>query len=179
MKDRKISGKEISLATGISESTISKFLSGNQEPRYSQIINLANALHLSPDVFMSLTSTKFETNSTIINEYYMVRTIFNDKYSNLLITTFHAFKDFILDIEDVLDKDALYISIILDGKIDTGDEIFQKGDHQVYRGSTLTNRKAAILKDTKSITFVISDNGDAIPDNWSELIFKHLKPHNK
>ena len=179
MKSLKISGKELSLATEISESTISKFLSGNREPKYSQMIKLAEAFNFPPEMFMAAVSTKFESHFPIINEFYMVRDIYNEKYSNLIITTFHAFKDFVLDIEDVLDKDALYISLILEGKIENEIETLKKGDYRVNRGSTMKNTKATISKDTRIITLVISDKVDNLPENWSEIIFKNLKSHKK
>ena len=170
LKAQKISGKEISLETGISESTISKFLSGNQEPKYSQIIKIAQALHLSPEVFMSPINSQFETRPPIINEYFMLRDIYNDKYSNLIITTFHAFKDFEVKFSDIVDPEAFYISVILEGSIKSEYGNFQKGDYHVNRGEEIINMKASVLKHTKTITFIITDKGKSIPENPSQLI---------
>ncbi|MCG6915794.1 helix-turn-helix domain-containing protein [bacterium BMS3Abin03] len=170
MRAQKISGKEISIATGISESTISKFLSGNQEPKYSQIIKIAQALNFSPEVFMSLLNPQFNTHPPLINEYFMLRETYNEKYSNLVITTFHAFKDFEVKFDDIVDPEALYISIILEGSVESKFGTFRKGDYHVNRGDEIKNIKATIFKNTKTITFVITDKGKSIPENSSQLI---------
>ena len=170
MKAQKISGKEISLETGISESTISKFLSGNQEPKYSQIIKIAQALNFSPEVFMSVINPQFETRPPIINEYFMLRDIYNEKYSNLIITTFHAFKDFQVKFEDIIDEEALYISVILEGGMDSDYGNFRKGDYHVNRGNDIKKIKATILKNTKTISFIITEKDKSIPENSSQLI---------
>lgn len=170
MKEQKVSGKEISLETGICESTISKFLSGNQEPKYSQIIKIAQALKLSPEVFMSVINPQFETRPPIINEYFMLRDIYNEKYSNLIINTFHAFKDFQVKFEDVVDEEAVYISVILEGGIDSDFGNFRKGDYQVNRGNEIKNLKATVLKNTKTITFIITEKEKSVPENTAQLI---------
>ena len=88
MQAQKLSGKELSRMSGISQSTISKFLSGDQEPGYSQIVSIAEAIQLPPDVFMSVVNPQLTPESPMINEFCMVREIYNDAYSrtyNLLL----------------------------------------------------------------------------------------------
>lgn len=179
MKAQKISGKEISLATGISESTISKFLSGNQEPKYSQIIKIARALNLPPEIFMSIVSSEFTSNSPIINEFYMIRSIYNEKYSNMVINTLHTFKEFSIDFSDIIDNEALYIAIIREGGVDSEVGKLRKGDYRLVRGKTIQNKKATVLKNTRAISFIIYDKGKSIPENWPHLIFDQLKPVGK
>lgn len=176
MRAQKISGKEISLATGISESTISKFLSGSQEPKYSQIINIAQALNCAPEAFMSLINPQFNMRAPVINEYFMLRETYNERYSNLVITTFHAFKDFEVKFDDIVDPEALYISIILEGGVESKFGTFQKGDYHVNRGDEIKKLKATIFKNTKTITFIITDKGKSIPENSSQLIL-NFKPN--
>ena len=176
MKAQKISGKEISLATGISESTISKFLSGNQEPKFNQIIKIAKAVNLPPEIFMSVVSSNFESHSPIINEFYMIRSIYNAKYSNMIVTTLHTFKDFVIDFSNFIDDEALYIALIREGGAESELGSLKKGDYRVARGATIKNKKATILKNTRAITFIIYDKGKVVPGKWPHLVFDQLQP---
>ena len=176
MQAQKISNKELSKATSICESTISKFLSESQEPKFSQIMKIATALNLPPEVFMAVVNTNLDLESSFINEYYMINNIYSDKYSNMVTTVLYAFKEFVMDAKNIVDEDALYIMIILEGGTSSELGILRKGDYRVYKGSAIKNMKATIFKNTRTITFIIYDEGKSIPENWSQLIFEQLKP---
>lgn len=176
MKAQKITGKEISKATGISESAISKFLTGKQEPKFTHILKIAEALNLPPEVFMAVINSPAETNEPFINEFYLIRDVYNDKYSNMIITVMYAFKDFVMNAQDVVDDEALYITIILEGGTDSKLGSLRKGDYRIVKGTTIKNVEVTISKNTKAISFIIYDKQKSIPENWSQLIFDNLKP---
>lgn len=43
---------DLAKMTGINKSSISEYLSGNYQPKYKNILKIAQALHISPDVFL-------------------------------------------------------------------------------------------------------------------------------
>ena len=43
---------DLAKMTGINKSSISEYLSGNYQPKYKNILKIAQALHMSPDVFL-------------------------------------------------------------------------------------------------------------------------------
>ena len=52
MKKIGINQKQLSLLSGITESSISRYLSGGKTPRMDIIVNVARALGVSPDYFL-------------------------------------------------------------------------------------------------------------------------------
>ncbi|MCR5429959.1 MAG: helix-turn-helix domain-containing protein [Eubacterium sp.] len=52
MKERGINQKQLSQLSGITESSISRYLNGSQRPRIDIIINIAEALHVETDYFL-------------------------------------------------------------------------------------------------------------------------------
>ena len=175
MKAQKISGKEISLATEICESTISKFLSGNQEPKYSQIIQLAKAVHLPPDVFMSVISSEYDTAPPIINECCMIREIYRDASSNLHIVTLHSFKEFTMDLTDWIYDEAIYVSVILKGGTDSELVSLRAGEYRIIKGCDYKGVKMTVLNETIGIGYIIQDSPEDITKGLSRVIFEGLK----
>lgn len=64
----------------------------------------------------------------------------------MMITILCAFKEFVTHVEDIIDEDALYITLILEGSTDSDHGILRKGDFHVYRGVTFKYKKATYLK---------------------------------
>ncbi len=66
MKERNISQKELAKASGISESTISRYLHSEQRPRMDNVINIAHALHVGPEYLIDK-DEKSESYDEIVN----------------------------------------------------------------------------------------------------------------
>lgn len=49
MEERHLTQKELANLSGITEASMSKYLSGERTPRVDVIVNLANALHVTTD----------------------------------------------------------------------------------------------------------------------------------
>ena len=175
MQAQKISGKELSRSTGISESTISKFLSGNQEPRYSQIIQLAKAVNLPPGVFISVISSQYDTTPPMINECCLLREIYKDAASSLRITTLHSFKEFTLDLSDGIYDEAIYVSVILKGGTDSKLGSLRAGDYQIVKGTEYKGMKATVLKDTMLISYKMFALPEDTTKSWFAFHFDGLE----
>jgi len=175
MKAQNISGKELARSTGISQSTISKFLSGNQEPRYSQIIQLAKAVHLPPGAFLSVISSQYDAAPPMINECCMIRETYRDASSNLHITTLHSFKEFTLDLSDGIYDEAIYVSVILKGGSDSKLGSLRAGDYQIVKGTEYKGLKVAVLKDTMLISYKMLALPEDTTKSWLRLHFEGLK----
>lgn len=174
MHAQKISGKELSLSTGISQSTISKFLSDSQEPKFSQIIAVAKALHIPPDVFMSVINPALGVNPPFINEYCMIREIYNDVGSHLHITSLYAFKEFTMEIP-VINDEALYVVAVLEGRTDSKLGPLCAGDFRVIKGIDYRELKVTVCKGTKNIVFILHESlGDTIK-SWSKIFFESME----
>ena len=52
MKKKNINQKELSALSGITESSISRYLSGDKSPRMDIVVNIAKALDVSVDFFL-------------------------------------------------------------------------------------------------------------------------------
>jgi transcriptional regulator with XRE-family HTH domain len=171
LQAQKISGKELSQITQISQSTISKFLSGDQEPRYSQIISIAKAVQLPPDVFISFYDSQLTPKSPLINELCMIREIFNNH--NLTITSLFAFKDFTMEIPMIHDE-ALFVVVVLEGETDSKLGQLQAGDFRIIKGIDYKGLKVSVHKGTMFIVFIMHESlGDTIRSwtrNFIELI---------
>jgi len=179
MQAQNISGKELSRSTGISQSTISKFLSGNQEPRYSQIIQIARAVNLPPDVFISVSSPQFEITPPMINECCLIREIFRDASSSLHITTLHSFKEFTLDLSDMVYDEAIYVTVMLEGGTDSKLGRLRAGDYRIIKGVEYKGVEMTVHKGTKTINYGMYDSTEDITKSWSRLFFKGLKHQKK
>ncbi|MCH7724701.1 MAG: helix-turn-helix transcriptional regulator, partial [Bacteroidetes bacterium] len=173
-----ISVKELSLSTGISQSTISKFLSGNQEPKFSQIIAVAKALHIPPDVFMSFVNPALGANPPFINEYCMIRELYNNAGAHLHITSFYAFKEFTIEVP-VINDEALYVVAVLEGRTDSKLGPLCAGDVRVIKGIDYKGVKVTVHKGTKNIVFILHESlGDTIK-SWSKIFFESIEQQKK
>lgn len=52
MDERKITQKQLSKLSGITESSISRYLHSNQRPRMDIVVNIAKALHVETDYLL-------------------------------------------------------------------------------------------------------------------------------
>lgn len=178
LQAQKISGKELSRITGISQSTISKFLSGDQEPKYSQIISISRAVQLPADVFMSSTNPHPRINSPMINKYCMIRELYNDVGAHLLITSLYAFKEFTIEIP-VVNDEAIYIVVVIEGKTDSKLGPLHAGDFRVIKGIDYKGLKVTVDKGTKNIVFILHESlGDTIK-SWSRIFFECVDQQKK
>ena len=175
---QKILGKELSLSTGISQSTISKFLSGSQEPKFSQIIAIAEALHISPDVFMSDLGVTNSVNSTFINEYCLIRELFEDENSHMHVCELFVFKKFSMVLPVVHDK-ANYIVIILQGGTDSNLGLLRAGDFRVAKGIDYKGVKVTLRKSTKAIALIMHESLRDMANSWSRTFFQSLEQQKK
>ncbi len=171
MQAQKISGKELSFSSGISQSTISKFISSNQEPKFSQIIAIANALNIPPEAFMSVVNSKLVVNPPFINEFCMIREIYNPEGSRLHITTLYAFKEFTM-IAPVVNDEALYVLVILEGGTDSKLGSLGAGDFRVIRGIDYRGLKVTVHKGTKINVFVMYESIGNTIENGSKILFE-------
>ena len=174
MQAQKLSGKELSRITGISQSTISKFLSSDQEPRYSQIMLIANAVHIPPDVFMSDVNQQLETKSPMINEFCMVREIYNDANPHLHITNLFAFKEFTMEIP-VIDDEALYVVVVQEGGTDSKLGPLRAGDYRVIKGIDYKGLKVTVHKGTMIIVFIMHESLGDLVKSWSRTFFEYVE----
>ena len=53
MKQKGINQKQLSKLSGITESSISRYLEGNKIPRMDIVVNIANALEVETNYFLS------------------------------------------------------------------------------------------------------------------------------
>lgn len=60
MKEEKINQKELSIKSGVSEASLSRYLSGALKPRMDIIINVAKALGVTPNVLTGEGNVKKE-----------------------------------------------------------------------------------------------------------------------
>lgn len=178
MQAQKISGKELSFITEISQSTISKFLSGDQEPKFSQIIAIAEAIQVSPDILMLKSNPHPIINPPMINEYCMVREIYNDVNSYLHITNLYAFKEFTTDMPAV-DDEAIIIAVVIEGRTDSELGTLHSGDFRIIRGIDYTGYKITIHKGTKIIVYIMHNSSEIYIKNWSKVFFKHVVQQNE
>ena len=175
---QKISGKELSLSTGISQSTISKFLSNHQEPKYSQIIAIAKVLHIPPDIFMSVVNPAHEVNQPFINENCMIRELFSDENSHLHISTLYAFKQFIMEIPVINDED-IFVVVILEGGTESKLGTLCTGDFRVAKGIEYRGLKVTVRKGTKSIALVMHESINEPVTSWSKIFYEFLASKKK
>lgn len=64
MKEKKVSGRELAAAAGVSEATISRYLSGARTPEGTDVLaGAARALGVSADYLLGLTNNPFEKGS--------------------------------------------------------------------------------------------------------------------
>ena len=175
---QKISGKELSLSTGISQSTISKFLSGSQEPKFSQIITIAKALNIPPDVFMSAVSGTSSVYSPFINEYCLIRELFDDENSHLHLSELFVFKKFSMVLPVVHDK-ANYVMIILEGGTDSELGLLRAGDFRVAKGIDYKGVKVTLRKSTKAIALIVHESLRDMTNSWSRTFFQSLEQQKK
>ena len=178
MQAQKISGKELSQITGISQSTISKFLSGDQEPRYSQIISIAEAFQIPPDILMLKSNHHPSINPPFINEHCMVREIYNDIDSHLHITNLYAFKEFTIEMPAIDDK-ALFIVVVLEGSTDSNLGKIHAGDFRIIKGTEYNGYKVTVHKGTKSILYIMHETAEEFIKNWSKMFFEHIVQQNE
>jgi len=179
MQAQNISGKELSRSTGISQSTISKFLSGNQEPKYSQIIQLAKAVNLPPGVFISVISSQYDSAPPMINECCMIRELYRDTASNLHITTLHSFKEFTMDLSDMVYDEAIYVTVMLEGETNSKLGRLRAGDYRIIKGAEYKGVEMTVHKGTKSIAYIMHDSTEDITRSWSRIFFKGLENQKK
>lgn len=70
MNDKKINQKELAKLSGITESSISRYLHSEQRPRLDIIVNIAKAFEVDPDYLLNdedrRTGTAYETIATAI-----------------------------------------------------------------------------------------------------------------
>lgn len=52
LKQNNLKQNDLARLTGINKSSISEYLSGNYQPKYKNIVKIAEALHISPDIFL-------------------------------------------------------------------------------------------------------------------------------
>lgn len=52
LKEYNLKQNDLAKMTGINKSSISEYLSGNYQPKYKNILKIAQALHISPDIFL-------------------------------------------------------------------------------------------------------------------------------
>ena len=169
LQAQKITGKELSQITGISQSTISKFLSGDQEPKYSQIMLIAKAIQLPPDVFISFYSPYLTTEPPMINEFCMIREIFSDLKLN--ITNLYAFKEFILEVP-AIDDEAIFIVVILDGKTNSKFGPLNAGDFRIIKGNEYKGVKVSVYKGTMINVFIMHESSGDTIRSWSRNFFE-------
>lgn len=175
---QKISGKELSQLTGIPQSTVSKFLSGDQEPRYSQIISISEAIQLPADAFMITTDLQPSINEPMINEYCMVRELFNDKRSHLHITSFYAFKEFTMEVP-VINDEALYIVVVLEGGTNSKLSPLNADDFRIIKGIEYRGVKVTFQKGTKVILFIMHESLASLTKSLSETFFDFIEQQKK
>jgi transcriptional regulator with XRE-family HTH domain len=145
LNDKKISNKWLALDTGISESTISKFLSGEQEPKFSVVLRILKSLEIPPSVFFEQAIMRPVDFNPIINEFGMVRPLFYDVNTNMAALSVFAFKDCQFNgIAEVVSSDPLYVLYIKSGRI-TRQRIFNAGDFLIVDKNT--NVSPAVLMD--------------------------------
>lgn len=78
MERTKVKQPELSRRTGLSQSTISRYLAGKTEPTVSELLLIANALGVVPSVFFEQDSSSLITNdmpSTIEINGWKVRAL--------------------------------------------------------------------------------------------------------
>jgi len=178
LQAQKIPGKELSQLTGISQSTISKFLSGDQEPRYSQMISIAKAVQLPPDVFMSDIDSQIATEPPMINEFCMVREIYNDEHFHLHITSLYAFNEFTMEIPVVNDED-LYVVVVTEGKTVSKLGLLRAGDFRVTKGIDYKGLNVTMNKGTKIILFIMHESFDDNIKSLSRTFFDAVEQQKK
>lgn len=173
MHAQKISGKELSLSTGISQSTLSKFLSGSQEPRFSQVLAIAKALHIPPDLFMSTVSSIPKVHQPFINENCLIRELYSDDNSHLHLSSLIAFKTFTMEVPVINDED-IFIVVMLEGRTDSKLGPLHAGDFRIAKGKDYRGVEVTFQKGTKSIAVIMHHTPGEPVSNWSEIFYEFL-----
>ena len=124
---RKISQSTLASTTGYDKSLISKFISGDQEPKYTHFEQIADALGMLPGDFFNA-KEYHQHFHPIILPYCVVRPLFEDITGKCFLYNIMAFEDFLLpNIQDTVPPDAVQIVYIRDGEMIYGDKKLVSG----------------------------------------------------
>lgn len=89
----RVSQKELSLESKISEGQISKFLSGAKEPKWSEIIKITKALGLSSDVFFSTHDHIHESDKVKMVGHMLIKNLNFDPVHKISVDNIHFFRE--------------------------------------------------------------------------------------
>lgn len=90
---RNMSHKQLALGADISESQLSKFLSGTKEPRIKDIIALSKVLKVKPGEMLEYYSLDTTREELEMGEYLITRRIIHDAISGVEVTSVYVYRD--------------------------------------------------------------------------------------
>ena len=123
---------------------------------------------------MSDVNSHLATEPPMINEFCMVREIYNDEHSHLHITSLYAFKEFTMEIP-VVNDEAIYVVAVLEGGADSKLGPLRAGDFRVVKGIDYKGLKITVQKGTKNIVIIMHESfGDTIK-SWSKNFFESVE----
>ncbi len=101
----------------------------------------------------------------------MIREIYNPEGSRIHITTLYAFKEFTM-VTPVVNDEALYVLVILEGGTDSKLGSLGAGDFRVIRGIDYRGLKVTVHKGTKINVFVMYESIGNTIENGSKILFE-------
>lgn len=116
MDERNISITRLSSMTGINKGTISSYLSCRYKPKHDKIIIISNALDINPD-WLSCVSESMEMENTFDYESIM------DNMNKCSMYDASVSAGYTLPIDEIKEKDTLYIPDFMLGKHSGRDDI--------------------------------------------------------
>ncbi|MGD8307559.1 MAG: hypothetical protein PVF17_12960 [Ignavibacteria bacterium] len=117
-------------------------------------------------------------NPPMINEYCMVRELYNDLGAHLHITSIYAFKEFTIEIP-VIDNDALFVVAMIEGRSHSKLGPLCAGEFRVVKGIDHRGVKVTVHKGSKAILYIMDKLSDDFLKNWSRMFFENVVQQNE
>lgn len=162
MLSRGLSNKDVANKSGLPESTISKYRSGQQEPKFSQIRQIANGLNITLTDMMNLCNPSSANNiQPIFTRTVVLRPIFFDKNLNCGLWWSYFFEDILIeDIQQVFLPGLHYHSFTADGVvIREGKKLQHYADTLMHKPDDSIKHYALSIKQGSSFINIVYGQG--------------------
>jgi len=167
------SQKDLSHQTDISESKLSKLLSGKVEPRYKDILTISDSLNVSPSFFFDTRNTSSPAEIGYILGTRIYSVIFNNPDQDTLIlmgrtieeNTFTPIKSlgFLADMKNR----TVFTLTLISGEIIIGEKVIRKGiPFMLYRDTEINFKIGSC--------YILQIVGEI--EMFTELMKNHLPP---
>lgn len=134
---RGITQKKFAGMIGWSESQISKYMAGEKEPKYSDIVKISSSLNMDPSDLISTCPSVDLRSRGVIKKNFIVRPIMEDGAANALIVYLYIFNgSFSLAVKDIMAGGSRGIILIKDGHITVnGNDYFCGNSYHISRST--------------------------------------------